>query len=449
MRIRRLPDAGGSVLRGAVPFLIIALSAAIAWARIPPLARDTFWAEDGRTFVQAAIDTGPITSLFHPYAGYLHLLPRTLASLTVTLVPVVGWAQAMTALSCAVAGLVAGVVYICSADIVTWPPARVTLAILTVLTPLAAREVLGNAANLHSLLMWMTFWILLYRPRRARGAVVLSVLIAVAALTEIQTAFLLPVLLYRWRESVRWMPRAAFVAAVAAQLITTLLTPRASSHAAPVDPASIAYGYLINAVMPSWMPANGIGAGLVAYGPWLGIALFLVCVAAGAVAFAWGRRAQRWVAISMLALSILVWVASVLIDPAPFYDYARMNPSQLAHPWLSRYGVIPGMLLLAELVLGLSVLHGRLRHRGSVPRKHLATLFLVVGIVAVAVLSLPGATRRSSGPAWGTQVLASGEACEHPRMVPTVTLDETLGWTVTVPCVLIDPVPAAVLLPRG
>jgi hypothetical protein len=420
-----------------VPVVIGLAAAVIAWERIPAIARDTFWAEDGRTFIQAAIQTGPVASLFHPYAGYLHLIPRLLASFTVTFVPVPQWAQSMTMLSCVVAGVVAGVVYACSADIVRWRPARISLAMLTVLTPLAAREVLGNAANLHSLLLWMAFWILLSRPRRFGGAAILSVLIALAALTEIQLVFLLPALIYRWRDRARWMPRAAFAVAILAQALTTLVAPRGSSHAALVDPASIAYGYLINAVMPSWMPAQGIGVVLLSWGPWLAIFLFAICVAAAAVTFRWGSPAQRGVAVAMLGLSILIWVASVTIDPAPFYNYAHVNPSGLARPWLSRYGVVPGMLLLAEVVLGLAVARSRVGSGSTSRRRFMQPALLAALAVSLAALSLPGVTRRSAGPTWEPQVAAASEACEaHP--VGAVTLRETLGWTVTVPCMLLD-----------
>jgi hypothetical protein len=428
---RESRSAGSRVraLSRYLPMMVGVIASAIAWARIPPVARDTFWAEDGRTFIQSAIQSGPIASLFHPYAGYLHVIPRLLAAFTVSFVPVPQWAQAMTALSCVVAGLIAG--------LVAWRPARISLALLTVLTPLVAREVLGNAANLHSLLMWMGFWILIYRPRGRGGAIALSVLMTLAAFTEIQMVFLVPVLLFRWRDRTRWMPRAALVAGVAAQILTTLIAPRGSSHLPEVDPASIAFGYLINAVMPSWMPAGQIGTVVVSNGPWPAVILLAVCVAAAVIAVAWGDSAQRRVAIAMLGLSVLIWVASVMVDPAPFYDYADMNASRLAHPWLSRYGVIPGMLLLAELVLCLSVLRSRLRSAARDRRRLLPVALLAILMVSLVALSMPGTTRRSAGPAWEPQVLAAAVSCAaHP--VDTVSLRETLGWTVTVPCALVD-----------
>jgi len=57
-----------------VTVLIGCLSAFAAWSRVPAIARDTLWAEDGRNFLQDALSFGPLDSLFLPYAGYLHTL---------------------------------------------------------------------------------------------------------------------------------------------------------------------------------------------------------------------------------------------------------------------------------------------------------------------------------------------------------------------------------------
>ena len=66
------------------------------------MARNTLWAEDGRNFIQDAVNHGPLASLAIPYAGYLHTIPRLIAAVTVSFVPVPQWADAMTAGSCLV-----------------------------------------------------------------------------------------------------------------------------------------------------------------------------------------------------------------------------------------------------------------------------------------------------------------------------------------------------------
>ena len=176
---RLRPRRHGAVGVAAVVVVVTVL----AWLRLPPIARDTLWAEDGRTFLGGAVGPSPWSTIFEPYAGYLHVVPRLLALFTVNAVPVAGWALSMTFLSCFVAGIVAGVVLVVSRPYVTWLPARLLLVGLTVLTPLVNREVLGNAANLHSLLFWGAFWMVLSRPSTRRSAWALAPIAATASAT--------------------------------------------------------------------------------------------------------------------------------------------------------------------------------------------------------------------------------------------------------------------------
>ena len=67
---------------GRPVLLLVALGlacAVVAWLRLPAIAHDTFWAEDGRTFVSQAALGGPGV-LLQPYAGYLHTIPRLVAA---------------------------------------------------------------------------------------------------------------------------------------------------------------------------------------------------------------------------------------------------------------------------------------------------------------------------------------------------------------------------------
>ncbi len=415
------------------PVAVAVVCAAIAWLRLSPTARDTLWAEDGSLFLQTAAGGRGWSSLLHPYAGYLHLVPRLEAALTVGAVPVQGWALSMTALSCAVAGLVATVVFACSRDLVPWMPARVVLAALTVLTPLAAREVLGNAANVHSLLFWGAFWALLHRPRGRTATVLLTGFVLLAALTEVQTLFLLPLLLRRRRDRGTWPVKAALLAGATAQLVAAMTSTRPQTGMPQVGLASLAQGWLINAVATSWVPIGHVGAVLAAIGPGLAVTALASATALTVVLVA-GTRSQRALSLLMVAASVVVWSAGVIANPEPWYDYAAMTPAQLEHAWLSRYGVVPAMMLLALLPLAAAVLHARPRRPARV---------LAVGILALVVM-VTGAqagenlSRRSGGPAWQPQLAAAAVQCGAP-VARVANLRETLGWHVEVPCGYLDP----------
>ncbi|MDP9026872.1 MAG: hypothetical protein M3N46_04855 [Actinomycetota bacterium] len=423
------------------PLLLLAgfamLASVAAWLRIPPLARDTLWAEDGREFLQGAIDGGPLESLVVPYAGYLHTVPRLLASFVVSFVPVSGWAIAMTAGSCLVAGVLAAAVFVATRDVVRWVPARVAIASLIVVAPLAPREVLGNAANLHSLFLFALFWIALARPRGRGESIGLAAVALLGALTEVQSLFLLPLLLVRLRDRRRMPVRAALLLGMAAQAVVALTFPRGGSGNPSDSPLSIAFGYLINAVMPLAVPQTSIGPVAAATGPLVGILLLLPLVASLVFVLRHGRPIQRQAVIALALGSILIYTASVVANPHPFYDYATLTRAGLEQLWLVRYGVVPSMMLAAVplVALAVAVARRRLRPRGT----SMTAVRVLAGVSALLMLSvllqfIPQDTRRWSGPAWQPQLAAAAEACETLPSSSRVALNETLGWQVSVPC---------------
>ncbi|MEO6941711.1 MAG: hypothetical protein ABI124_01705 [Terrimesophilobacter sp.] len=411
-----------------------------AWVRLPPLTRDTLWAEDGRNFLQGALNLGPLNSLVVPYGGYLHTLPRIVASLTVSLVPVQYYALAMTAGACILAGVMASIVFVCSADVVSWMPARIIVAMLTVLAPLAPREVLGNEANLHSLVLWTLFWVLLYRPRTRGARIWLGVFALLGSLTEIQAVLLLPLLLWRWRDRARWWPRAGLLLGVAAQVLVTVLWPRGASGNPPLGAASITYGFFINSVVPLWIPQMSIGPAVLWGGIALCLVLFLPFVAAIVVSVRFGSSTQRVAAIGLFAGAISVYSCSVMENPQKFYDYARLSPHALDQLWLVRYGVVPSMLLCALAVLAIAIVVSRIQSDKPAPSIRMFAAYAAVALVVVTLLVqfVPQDTRRSSGPAWQPQIIALRGVCSTLPGSSTVHVDETIGWHVTVPCALIQ-----------
>lgn len=439
----RAVDARPRSYLGRHPTLVLmafgALAAVAAWARIPAVARDTLWAEDGRNFLQGAIDSGPIGSLFVPYAGYLHTIPRMIAAVVESFVPVSGWALGMTAGSCIVAGGLAASVFVATRGIISWMPVRVALASLTVLAPLAPREVLGNAANLHTLVMWALFWIALSRPRTPASVVGLSLVALLGALTEVQALFLLPLLLFHPRDRWRWPARAMLVVGAIAQLAVTLAFPRSSGHGAD-DPLSIVYGFLINSVMPLGVPQLAIGPVLDAAGPLLGILLLVPICLAGTLVLRGGTATERVAVIALGVGSLTVFCVSVIENPNTFYDYADMTSKQLADAWLTRYGVLPSMMLAAILLIGLGVaVRTQRRNRLWTGDAGSTILAALCGLLLISLVTqfVPEDTRRSAGPEWRPQLAAATERCETQPLGSQVLLQETIGWHVAVPCSLL------------
>ncbi|GAB3122035.1 hypothetical protein GCM10027056_11660 [Glaciibacter psychrotolerans] len=414
--------------------------------------RDTLWAEDGRNFLQDALTHGPLESLVIPYAGYLHTLPRIAASLTVSFVPVAFYAEAMTAFACLAAGVMAGLVFVCSAAVVRWLPARLAISALTVLMPLEAREVLGNMANLHSIVLWSLFWMLLYRPRTRLTSIGLGVFALLGTLTEVQAVFLLPLLLWHPRDRIRWWLRGGYLLGVGIQLAVTLGWPRGHTGNPAVGLSSVVFGYFINSVVPVWIPENAVGPAVVWGGMALCLALFLPFLVAAVVIGRFGSRMQRIAASGLVAGSVLIYSVSIALNPNSFYDYATLSRQDLASLWLVRYGVVPSMMLCALLPIAVDAMIARARRRrrrlhsidqhrpgewgaarfpASV-RFGIATLTVLALVLAVQFV--PQSTRRSAGPQWKPQVAASVVSCRALPDSTMIRLNETLGWHVSVSC---------------
>ena len=416
--------------------LIAAAALATAWLRLPTVARDTLWAEDGRNFLQDALDLGPLDSLFIPYAGYLHTLPRIITALIVGFVPVSSYALAMTAGSCIAGAVIASIVFVCSRDVVGWIPARVLIAMVTVLAPLAPREVSGNTANLHSLVLWTMFWILLYHPRTRVGSYLLALTALLGCLTEIQTVFLLPLLLWRLRDrGLKW-PRIAYLVGVGVQLSVSLMWPRGSTTNAAVGLPSILYGFLINSVIPVWIPQNDIGPALVWGGLTLCLVLCIPFVVALFVSVRYGSTVQRVAGFGLLGVALLVYGVAVFDNPNRRYDYATMSNLELGSVWLARYGVVPSMMLCALIPLAASVVVSRAQ-LPTAPAKLARAAAGVVTLLLLFMLLLqfgPQETRRSGGPAWSPQISAARLRCEDMPDSVIILVKETIGWTVSISC---------------
>ncbi|TAM68569.1 MAG: hypothetical protein EPN48_11245 [Microbacteriaceae bacterium] len=420
--------------------LIGIVAFAVAWLRLPDIARGTLWAEDGRNFLQDALNSGPIDTLLRPYAGYLQLLPRVIAGLTVQFVPVALYAQAMTAGSCIAAAVMASIVFVSSADVVRWMPARAFIALLTVLAPLVPREVSGNTANLHSLVLWTMFWMLLYRPRTRWGSYLFGLLALMGGLTEIQAVFLFPLFLWRLRDKARLWPRLGCLIGVVVQVCVSLLWPRHADHNPAVGLGSMVYGFLINSVVPAWIPQKAIGPALVWGGPILCIALCAPIIVALVVCLRHGSAVQRVTALGLLWVSIVVYCVSVFENRQSFYQYAAMAPDALNSVWLTRYGVVPSMMLCSLIPLAVAAVRGNTRRAGRSADRRGAVARVAMPCVAIALLASllvqfgPQDTRRSHGPAWQPQIVKLDVACRYMPDSAVVTVRETIGWYVHLTC---------------
>lgn len=88
------------------------------------------------------------------------------------------------------------------------------------------------------------------------------------------------------------------------------------------------------------------------------LVLCLPFLAAFALCIWRGSTVQRVAALGVFSGAVIVYCASVFQSPRSFYDYATMSADDLNSPWLSRYGVVPSMMLCALIPLGQGAVRG-------------------------------------------------------------------------------------------
>ena len=98
------------------------VGAVLTWFRVPPGGHQTLYAEDGREFIQDWMtDSAP---WFKAYAGYQHFIPRAASWVVTSFTPIGWWAVAITIAACLLTGLVCGLVYLFSRDVLDVPVCR-------------------------------------------------------------------------------------------------------------------------------------------------------------------------------------------------------------------------------------------------------------------------------------------------------------------------------------
>jgi hypothetical protein len=391
------------------------LSAVTAWLRLDGRTRGVVWAEDG-LFLEDRLESGPLLSLVDPYQGYLHLLPRAVVEVAV-LLPIRDYAVAVTGLCCLVVGGVAALVYVCSRDVLHSRAARVALALVTVLVPTAAAEALGNTANLHWFLLWLTPWVVLCRPTARWQGWALGAVLLLVGLSEIQAVFFLPLLLVGVRDRLRLPMTTGLLVGVAAQFLTVALTERQASELDSGTPSllDLVQGYGLHVFLQTWYPAvGGVGEVLVERGWPLVVLASLPFVAALAALVALAAVAARSrdrrdvvIAGTVLAGAVLPFVAGLVLNFRPFLEFSAFGLETLAVFAPLRYALVPSMFVLAAVV----VVADRLAQHPARAAKVLAAGVLV-GLAGLGWVHLDaGPTNRSGYPGWAAGVAAAEREC--------------------------------------
>jgi hypothetical protein len=447
-------------LRTVLGVVVIALAAtATAWVRLGPVTRGTGWAEDTGLFFREHLALGPLGSLFHPYAGYLHLVPRLVVD-TAFALPIDRYALTVSLVCCALVGVVCAALFVLARDVVRPWPLRLVLAAVPVLLPSAPWEVTGNAANLHTFALVLSPWLFAYRTRTRWGAALAAVAAVLVTCTEIQAVLFLPLLVVAWlplRQAgrVRLLALPVTLAALAggaAQVVTALTTVRTST---PGDPSlvDVVAGYLFTVLGGIWSADVGaVGRAVVTDG-WLVLVVpAVLLLAVLVVATICARWRGRVLLVALPVGSAVVWGAAMVANASADAAWSSADPAVLTGATPSRYAAAAGLLLTSAVVVAAATLVDpgrraarhpsdpvRLDRTGGPARAVRAgTGWLVVALVVTAWVgaAAPGPTTRDGGPEWQPQFRDARTACRADPDRRTV-LVRTVPWSARVPCTLV------------
>ncbi|GGL88030.1 hypothetical protein [Nakamurella endophytica] len=413
---------------------VFAVALAAYQLRIPGVVRTTLYAEDGREFVGDWLGRAGPWVLFQPYAGYQHVVPRLLALVTRGLAPVSWWPAVLSALAGVTVAATCAAVFRLSARFLALPAARWLVALVPVLVPLAGLEAIGDVANLHWFALYLLPWCLLAGPGSRVAQAGLFLAAAGAALTEVQSVVLAPlVALLVWRRlrGGRWAPGnpaavAGWALGAAAQLATVLLS-RAARPADLHDLLSGVDGYALNAAVST--VAAGDPSRVVAAAGWPAVWALVLVVWAAAAAAAARRPAVRLLLATLVLCSAASWALGFFLNLHAAFDYHRLDPA-LGLP-LVRWGTAAALLLAATVPVAADVV-ARLRPALALPVSVALAALATVMVIGSAV-GVPGET----APSWERQVDRATARCAAGgvRVVPVPTYPA--GWRVVLPCSLL------------
>jgi hypothetical protein len=421
----------------AVVITVVGLSF-VAWFRLPAVSRGTLWAEDAAVFLADTMSLGAWQSVIDPYAGYLHTIPRIISGIAYSIAPIDAYATLISFLSCVAVASIAVGTYFLSGQLFQHRSYRLMVSLIPVLLPVGPLEVLGNVANLHWYLLWLCPWLLIYEPRTWNARAVLFVATLATVTTEIIVGIFLPLALWAIVKRRNYWAPAALIVGIGFQLLATIADPRyaESPRLDSVDPLSVIYGFLLQAVGSIWeTDSSTMALNVVTFGGFAVAIPAIIIFGLLIYVVVYGQMKWKVAALYAFAAAAACWGAATVLNPSPAFDFANFSKED----WLSgftffRYAAAPSMFLLALVPIACAVADDR-RLIGRSGTRYLAPVILAVFL---STSYFQASSARQTGPEWKDGVQAAAEQCSADSSLPAAVVSVTpASWQVTVPCHLI------------
>jgi hypothetical protein len=404
----------------AIGFL--ALAGALQFLRAGPESIHELFAEDGPVYLGEAITHGFFDSLTSPYAEYLVVLPRLIAELA-TILPLRYAPEVMSicaALFSACCGLA---VWVGSGGLIRNYYVRALLVLLALLPPAGGLETVASATNVAWNGAFAVFWLLLWRPRTTRGALLGALMVLLTGLSSPAIFFFTPLAVLRGisvRDRRDAIIVGSFALALAIQLPVTALSDEHVSQS--IWTTNILTTFLQRVVEGS---ALGLELGGEAWVAWGWPFLIAVCTGVAVTLAALALRASSGRLFALLAVATAV-VMFVVSGYARGLGDVMVWPVGLFSNVGGRYAMIPALLLAsAALVLVDSGLRSK---RGVLPAVAIAAVLLV------AIVTSFGGDANRDMPSWAQSLREDAAACRAKDATEATVAISPEGWTMTIPC---------------
>jgi hypothetical protein len=423
----------------AAVWVVIATAAQLARQPGVP-AHDTIWAEDGKAFLADALHSGPLTPLFRPLAGYMHLAPRLIAG-AAALVPLRMASRVLAVGPALVVALLSVYIFSASRWILPAPWARAVLAALYVFLPDVTFESANCIANLHFYLPLPAFVALLDRPGRLRDAIPGIAVVLVATMSDARLVLLLPLavaLACTQRSVPEKAISCAFIAGLAVQAAVVfqarVLGTDTSLPGYPLRFGESSIWDALRLYAVRVVDALLIGDRLLdnawrLLGWGLAVVGIVVLVTGAAVGLARAGRTDRlWIT---LALGLSAGFFAIYVVPLGTRYLWPHEPFYLSG---NRYVQIPMLFLILAVLM---ILGGRSAELGAAARAVRDGVLLLLSLVVI--VNFAPAVIRSAGPSWSGEVAAARAHCRaHPdgsvEIQTAPHFSDPNIWTVPMTC---------------
>jgi len=423
--------------RGAVGIVVAGLflvAMALQLFRIGPgIALNSIWAEDGPIFLQGAIQHSFWSDLWATYAGYLVVVPR-LIGLFAHLFPLRDAPAAISILSVFVVALSGLVVWFASAAHIRNPYLRGTLVALAVLTPTAALESVASGTYVSWFMLLPVFWLLIWRPRTTRGAILGGLFILMTSLSSPGMWFFAPLAALRAiaiRDRRDGILFGSWALGSVIQVFAYLL--QSEKQVAPLWSHEIWTAYLQRVLAGAALGEHLGGRAWAVLGWPLLIALTALAMAGLYLGLRRANAAARWLALLAVPTSIVMFIVSV---------YQRAVGPQMVWPAGShlgaggRYTIVPALLLVSLALVLVDDIARRQRSLGP-------WLVGAVEVVLIAGMVFSFDVRDSvirGTPSWSRSLDAADAKCRAESAAEvSLAISPPSFLSVTVPCDEVEP----------